>query len=207
MLRREEMLKGRLDEVRRAINGTGPRIGSPESIALIRLEDELSASLVELRDKISMLREASSTVLYAPRTGRLVELHAVIGAEVSPEHALATITSDTPEYRARVYLPSELASRLAPGTLARIRFGAEAGKHIQRVGRVVTISTLPIAPRDVDRSVLIKEPMYEVDIAFSRNQDTRDQIPRAAPSMPVSVGFELDQQTLLSSMFARFSSQ
>lgn len=201
MQKREEMLKARLEDVRSAIAGHGAALGSVESVALIRLEDELSASLVALNDRLSALRVESATVLYAPRAGRITEMRAHEGEVVHPEQSLATIVADGDVYQARAYVGAALAARLSIGMEARITIASPAGSGAPRIGRVRHISSLPVAPRDTDRSVVIREPMYEVEIAFDDELGGR---PRPAPGAPIGVSFELDQTTLLDAMLGRF---
>lgn len=204
---REQMLKERLDQVQVAIEKKEKHMGGEESTALIRLEDELSAALVQLRDKVNTLREESSTVLYAPRSGYLAELRAVAGAEVHQDQALATITTKSPEYRVRAYVPSGLATRLARGAQAQVRLSAGPDSAGQIIGRIISVSTLPVSPRDVDRSVLIQEPLYEIEIALDPARKPalgRDR--QISPGMPVGIGFEVDHRTLLECMVGRFAS-
>lgn len=204
MQKREEMLKARLDEVQAAIAVRRPAFGSTQSVALVRLEDELSASLVALRDQVAALRNESTTVLYAPRAGRIAEIRASEGGEVNPQQALATIVTDGAAYHARAYVPADVAARLTVGSPARIRHAAGADRGgVPRAGRVRAISSLPVAPRDVDRSIVIREPMYEIEIAFV---DAAPVGVVAGPGAPVGVAFEFDHVTLLVGMFGRFAS-
>lgn len=204
--KREEMLRVRLDEVQSAIDRTGQLFGagdrSGERLALVRLEDEISASLVALRDKLNQLRDEASTTLYAPRRGRVVELRADVGAEVGPRQALATLVAMQPDYRVRAYVTPPVATRLAPGVRADIQFGTDAQAGSRRGGAVLSVSSLPVAPADVDRSVWIEQPLYEVEIHLEAGDESTAV--GLAPGMPVVVSFQLDRQRLYQGMLGRF---
>lgn len=205
MQRREQMLLQRIADVQSAISSQGVDAFSSRGLAMVRLEDELSASLVRLRDRLSALREESATVIYASRSGRVVEMRAVPGADVSPDHALVTITAAAPEYRARAYISADFARRLKMGADAQIYLGERLYGAKQFTGKVVGISALPVSPRDVDRSVVIREPLYEVDVSL--DPDAMAAVMKAGFSAgaPIGVGFTFDQRTLGAWMLSRFS--
>lgn len=203
---REAQLMQRLGEVRDAIELKGSQVARPDAVALIRLEDELSASLVTLREKLNAFREESATMLYAPRDGKVVELRGVLGAEVRTDQALATIAAVASEYRVRAYIRAEAAARVALGATARIQFTDRSGNPVKLVGNIISISALPVSPKDVDRSVLISEPLYEVEVNFDFRNKSLKRVGKLTPGMPVMVAFEVDQRTLLGWMVNRFNS-
>jgi len=67
---------------------------------------------------------------------------------------------------------------------------------------VLSVSSLPVAPADVDRSVWIEQPLYEVEIHLEAGDEATTV--GMAPGMPVAVSFQLDRQRLYEGMLGRF---
>ena len=199
----ESVLKERLNYVQESIDRRKEG-GLAADLELMRLEDQLLHSQVANREALVAIRDKSSTVLYAPRRGRVIEIRTTVGAEVQPNQAVATIVDEAPDLEVLAYVTPEVASRLNVGGVAKVNWVGAEGRNAVAPGTISKVSSLPVSPKDVDRSIVLEKPHFEVLIAMT-DREAIDTIGSASPGKAVRVEFQIDDKSLFEWMFSRFS--
>lgn len=134
---------------------------------------QLRASRAALDEKRVQTDADRAMVLVAAQSGRVVTIRATPGAVVQPGAPLATLLPKDTRLQAELWVPSRAIGFVREGDDVRLMFDAFPFERFGTgKGRVTSISTTPIDPKDLPVPGEAKESLFRVRVALI-DQDVR----------------------------------
>ncbi|TXI51066.1 MAG: HlyD family efflux transporter periplasmic adaptor subunit [Lysobacter sp.] len=192
---RREQLNRKLERVRQG----------GESAAATEIEDQLEMSLLEVENRLQSMRTSVSTLVSAPRSGRLIDFGLREGQTVRQGQPLGSVVDDQPEFRAVAYIDASLAGKVEVGTPATI--GIEPGRWDApsvMTGKAVRIARLPVPAETIDPTMAGREPQIEVEIEIDPASVPASPPKPLTPGMPVPIKLHADERSIVGWVLQRF---
>ena len=198
---------------RQAINETERQIDQTQSdaasvaAALERSRSQTSqaqaalrASAAELDQKDAQAASERGVVLVAPSDGRVVTMRATNGKAVTPGTTLAIVLPRDAHLQAELWVPSRAAGFVKAGDEVRLMYDAFPYQRFgSGHGRVVSVSTTPVDPKDVPVAQEAKEALFRVRVALDRQSIAAyGRTWSLAPGSRLSADLILERQSMLS---------
>lgn len=193
-------LRARLDSTLAALARIEEETASAQAarLSLSTLESQTSLALVDAEARLMALESRSRSVLRAPRSGRVVDLRAQVGAPVDPGQTLAAIVDTDPQFHvvARV-APAQIA-RLARGAAVEVDLPPDAGGAKARLsGTISDIGVLPVA----DAANGVGPALFEVKVDLHPGEAP---LPTLTMGGAASVRLRVDDRSIASWIRVRF---
>ncbi len=198
-VRRRAQLVAKLARTEESIeNIKGTSGANMESLAALSdSENQLNMSLLDIDDRLQNIRDNQRSTVSAPRRGRLIDMRIKRSQPVREGQALAYIIDEAPIFHAIAYLPSHLIGKLKIGTPAAVHLeGRNSKATILLTGHATSFSKLPVSPNDIDPSLSIKEPMFEVEITFAQNAALKDATKTLIPGSVARTTFNIGTHSI-----------
>lgn len=147
-------------------------------LELRRLPMDVAArrSAIEQRLREYRLRQAellgqTQVVLTAPRSGRIGDWYAEVGALIEPDRTLVTLFDENDPLEAVLFVPSRSVGFISVGQTLRLRFDAFP---FQRFGvfeaTLKRIDDALLLPQEVREPVALNEPVYRVRATLAKDR-------------------------------------
>lgn len=160
----------------------------------------LRASAAELDQKDAQTASERGVVLVAPSDGRVVTMRAAKGKAVTPGTTLAIVLPRDAHLQAELWVPSRAAGFVQAGDEVRLMYDAFPYQRFgSGHGRVASVSTTPVDPKDVPVAQEGKEALFRVRVTLDRQSIAAyGKTWALAPGSRLSADLILERQSMLS---------
>jgi membrane fusion protein len=161
---------------------------------------ELQGTLYTLDQHRIDAEGAKGYTITAPITGRVTALQTAAGRNVDSRLPIFSIVPSNARMVATLFAPSRAIGLARLGQPVRLMYDAYPYQHFGSYGgRIVSIARTVLAPTEVDTSLKIEEPVYEVKVALD-DQSIRGFGQQLAlqPGMTLHADIVLDRRSFLS---------
>lgn len=174
---------------------------------LVRSELDLELRLAEIEGQLHALaaerarvRDEGSSLILAPRSGRVAAMWVRPGDSLTPgQHLLDLVPADSP-LRAQLFVSSQAMGFVEPGQSVRVYLDTFPYEHFgAQQGRVSSVSYTSLAPHKVSEfGIASSVPLFRVEIDFPEGFDLpRERLSSLRPGLTVSADMIRDRETLL----------
>ncbi|MDF0490153.1 HlyD family efflux transporter periplasmic adaptor subunit [Sphingomonas sp. H39-1-10] len=154
---------------------------------------QLRQGRAALQEKLAQNDAERTIIIPAPQDGRIVTLRATAGAPVVPGAPLATLLPTDSHLEAELWVPSRAVGFVRVGDEVRLMFDAFSFERFGTgKGRVISISTTPVDPKELPAPVEAKEVLFRVRVAL-----TSQSITAYGRSWPLAPGSRLRGDLIL----------
>ena len=174
---------------------------------LARSELELELKLTEIEGQLHALaaeearvRDEGSSLILAPRSGRVAAIWVRPGDSLTPGQHLLDLVPVEGQLRAHLFVSSQAMGFIEPGQLVRVYLDTFPYEHFgSQQGRVSSISHTSLAPHQVSEfGINSLAPLFRVEIEFPQGFDLpQERLSSLRPGLTVSADMIRDQETLL----------
>jgi membrane fusion protein len=200
-----EQIGERLIDQRQALQAVAAQIAQRQLEAQ-RSDAELSAQRAALGEQRSALGRESEITLTAPIAGEVGDISAEVGQRARPDSSLVTIVPAGSRLEVWLFAPTRAVGFVRPGQEVRLFFDAfPYQKYGAGLGRIASVSRVPIEPAALDPALGIQEPVFRIRVALDR------PVPRLAdaeagmrPGMTLSANLVLERRSLWEVLFNPF---
>lgn len=162
-------------------------------------QSALRASVAELEQKDAQTASERGVVLIAPSDGRVVTMRATRGKAVLPGTTLAIVLPRDAHLMAELWVPSRAAGFVQTGDEVRLMYDAFPFQRFGTGhGRVESVSTTPVDPKDVPVAQDSKEALFRVRVKLDRQSIAAyGKTWALAPGSRLSADLILERQSML----------
>lgn len=170
-----------------------------EQAAFEALDLSLEMESDKLADRTLELNSLARQSIVAPMSGQLADVLARPGDTVSLGTVLATLHQPESPIEARVYLSSQFAGRAEPGQEAVLKLPTFPSRQFGVLrGRLESITSAPLEPRDVRLMPHLFEPVYEARVTLEKQyMDAKGRRWPLRPGLSVEATIVESRRTLI----------
>lgn len=170
-----------------------------ERAAFEALDLSLEMESEKLADRSLELDSLARQSIVAPMTGQLADVLVRPGDTVPVGWLLATLHRPETPIEARVYLSSRFAGRAEPGQEAILKLPTFPSRQFGVVrGKLASITSAPLEPRDVRLVPNLFEPVYEARVTLDRqHMDAKGRRWPLRPGLGVEATIVESRRTLI----------
>jgi membrane fusion protein len=165
--------------------------------------DQMARQLSELQENLATAEARRETVIKAPVSGTVTNIAVAVGQSVAADTPLATVLPKGSGLHVELLVPSRAIGFIAKGQEVVLRYEAFPHERFgQYKGTVTEISRNVWTPGEKIGQLMVKEPVYRVDVKLERQSVAAlgNEI-ALRPGMLVNADILLERRTLLEWLF------